>query len=142
MVRTTLASYIFFSVAHLDFESQKHTNALVLAYFLRDDNHVALIPFRTMVGSDANQLLTMVMEMQQNVQVLFDSFKPAFESLELLTAAKFIPKLSEFPQDVLVILGFINIVKLEVTAKQDHIGGENDTIGIVKHLVIISPFEA
>ncbi|KAI6590068.1 hypothetical protein MCOR06_005207 [Pyricularia oryzae] len=41
------------------------------------------------------------------------SFKPAFKSLELLTAAKFIPKLSEFPQDV-----------------------------IVQHLVIISPFEA
>ncbi|KAI6306319.1 hypothetical protein MCOR30_011777 [Pyricularia oryzae] len=28
------------------------------------------------------------------------SFKPAFKSLELLTAAKLIPKLSEFPQDV------------------------------------------
>ncbi|KAI6562299.1 hypothetical protein MCOR09_007842 [Pyricularia oryzae] len=41
------------------------------------------------------------------------SFKPAFKSLELLTAAKLIPKLSEFPQDV-----------------------------IVQHLVIISPFEA
>ncbi|KAI6438728.1 hypothetical protein MCOR15_011983 [Pyricularia oryzae] len=47
------------------------------------------------------------------------SFKPAFKSLELLTAAKLISKLSEFPQDVLVTLDFASTVKLEATAKQD-----------------------
>ncbi|TLD10121.1 hypothetical protein PgNI_06587 [Pyricularia grisea] len=60
------------SVAHLDLPSQKHTNALVLGYLLRDDNHVSLIPQRTTTGSDADQLLTMVMDMQQEVQVLLD----------------------------------------------------------------------
>ncbi|KAI6611586.1 hypothetical protein MCOR07_010215 [Pyricularia oryzae] len=52
------------SVTHLDLPSQKHINALVLDYFLKDDNHVSLIPHRTTTGSDADQLLTMVMKMQ------------------------------------------------------------------------------
>ncbi|KAI6538929.1 hypothetical protein MCOR05_004791 [Pyricularia oryzae] len=60
------------SVTHLDLPSQKHTNALVLDYLLKDDNHVSLIPHRTTTGSDADQLLTMVMKMQQEVQVLLD----------------------------------------------------------------------
>lgn len=81
------------------------------------------------------------------------SFKPAFKSLELLTAAKLIPKLSEFPQDVLVTLDFASTVELEATAKQDQYlrpvqwvltstGGADRTSSIVQHLVIISPFEA
>ncbi|KAI6353477.1 hypothetical protein MCOR32_010878 [Pyricularia oryzae] len=52
------------SVTHLDLPSQKHINALVLDYFLKDDNHVSLIPHRTTTGSDADQLLTMVIKMQ------------------------------------------------------------------------------
>ncbi|KAI6562298.1 hypothetical protein MCOR09_007841 [Pyricularia oryzae] len=52
------------SVTHLDLPSQKHTNALVLDYLLKDDNHVSLIPHRTTTGSDADQLFTMVMKMQ------------------------------------------------------------------------------
>ncbi|KAI6298480.1 hypothetical protein MCOR33_005373 [Pyricularia grisea] len=80
------------------------------------------------------------------------SFKPAFESLELLTAAKLIPKLSEFPQDVLVTRDFARTVELEATAKQDQYlrpvqwvltsTGGDDRSGTVKHLVIVSPFEA
>ncbi|KAI6451532.1 hypothetical protein MCOR17_009703 [Pyricularia oryzae] len=81
------------------------------------------------------------------------SFKPAIESLELLTAAKLMPKLSEFPQDVLVTLDFASTVELEATAKQDQYlrpvqwvltstGGADRTSSIVQHLVIISPFEA
>ncbi|TLD03366.1 uncharacterized protein PgNI_12244 [Pyricularia grisea] len=81
------------------------------------------------------------------------SFKPAFKSLELLTAAKLMPKLSEFPQDVLVTLDFASTVELEATAKQDQylrpvqwvltsMGDGDDRSGVVKHLVIISPFEA
>ncbi|KAI6642331.1 hypothetical protein MCOR08_000648 [Pyricularia oryzae] len=80
------------------------------------------------------------------------SFKPAFESLELLTAAKLIPKLSEFPQDVLVTRDFARTVVLEATAKQDQYlrpvqwvltsTGGDDRSGTVKHLVIVSPFEA
>ncbi|KAI6327610.1 hypothetical protein MCOR29_002913 [Pyricularia oryzae] len=60
------------SVAHLDLPNQKHTNALVLGYLLRDDNHVFLIPPRATTGSDADQLFNMVMGMQQEVQVLLD----------------------------------------------------------------------
>ncbi|KAI6642330.1 hypothetical protein MCOR08_000647 [Pyricularia oryzae] len=55
------------SVAHLDLPNQKHTNALVLGYLLRDDNHVSLIPPRATTGSDADQLFNMVMGMQQEV---------------------------------------------------------------------------
>ncbi|EHA57725.1 hypothetical protein MGG_13076 [Pyricularia oryzae 70-15] len=57
----------------------------------------------------------------------FAFFKPAFESLELLIAAKLIPKLSEFSQNVLWVL--------------TSTGGDHRS-GTVKHLVIVSPFEA
>ncbi|KAL5943080.1 hypothetical protein ACKVV1_001918 [Pyricularia oryzae] len=60
------------SVTHLDLPSQKHINALVLNYLLKDDNHVSLIPHRTTTGSDADQLLTIVIKMQQKVQVLLN----------------------------------------------------------------------
>lgn len=41
-------------IAHLDLPNQKHTNALVLGYLLRNDNHVFFIPFRAITGSDAD----------------------------------------------------------------------------------------
>ncbi|KAI6407953.1 hypothetical protein MCOR23_001607 [Pyricularia oryzae] len=60
------------SVTHLDLPSQKHINALVLNYLLKDDNHMSLIPHRTTTGNDADQLFIMVIKMQQEVQVLLD----------------------------------------------------------------------
>lgn len=61
------------SVKHLDLPTQKHTNALVLAYLLRNENSVELLPSRpASIASDAEHLLTTVNSLQQTPRVILD----------------------------------------------------------------------
>lgn len=61
------------SVQHLDLPEQKHTNALVLEYLLRDENSVELLPSGDeSTGSDAELLLAVVTKMKPAVRVILD----------------------------------------------------------------------
>lgn len=61
------------SVQHLDLAEQKHTNALVLDYLLGDENAVELLPRAVeFVGSDAEFLLSIVINMNPEVRVILD----------------------------------------------------------------------
>lgn len=57
------------SVHYLDSEKQKHTNALVLAYLLKDENSVELLPPQT----NAEQLLDVVNVMEPPTRVILDA---------------------------------------------------------------------
>ena len=59
-------------VEYLDLSEQKHTNALVLGYFLRPENGVYLMSSATGATTDADHLLSSVMRLQLNVQVILD----------------------------------------------------------------------
>jgi len=59
------------AVKHLDLPSQSHTNALVLQYLLQDESSVEALPPRTS-GTDAEQLLSVVIRMQPEVRVILD----------------------------------------------------------------------
>lgn len=59
------------TVEHLDLPSQKHTNALVLQYLLRDENSVQLLPPR-MNETDAGYILSAIMRMEPEVRVILD----------------------------------------------------------------------
>jgi hypothetical protein len=61
------------SVEHLDVPTQKHTNALVLAYLLQDENSVKILGPRTAFqGSDAENLLGIVHKMSPPTRVILD----------------------------------------------------------------------
>ncbi|KAL8375542.1 hypothetical protein RB599_002029 [Gaeumannomyces hyphopodioides] len=61
------------SVNHLDLPDQKHTNGLVLKYLLQDENSVISIPPRQgSPASDAELLLSLVVNMSDKVQVILD----------------------------------------------------------------------
>ncbi|EAT85618.2 hypothetical protein SNOG_06967 [Parastagonospora nodorum SN15] len=61
------------TVKHLDLPSQSHTNALVLRYLLQAETSVELLPPRTNVnGSDADHLLSLVVQMVPEVRVILD----------------------------------------------------------------------
>jgi hypothetical protein len=61
------------SVHHLDLPNQKHTNALVLAHLMQDENSVRLLPPRTAAdGSDAEHLLSIVNRMALSTRVILD----------------------------------------------------------------------
>lgn len=57
------------SVHYLDSEKQKHTNALVLAYLLQDENSIKLLPPQT----DAEYLLKIVNTMEPPTRVILDA---------------------------------------------------------------------
>ena len=59
------------TVKHLDLPSQNHTNALVLKYLLQDENSVELLPQRSS-GSDAEQILSVIIGMEPEVRVILD----------------------------------------------------------------------
>jgi len=61
------------SVHHLDLPTQQHTNALVLAHLLQNENSVRLLPTRTAAdGSDAEHLLGIVHSMVLPTRVILD----------------------------------------------------------------------
>jgi hypothetical protein len=61
------------TVHHLDLPTQQHTNALVLACLLQDENSVQLLPPRTAAdSSDAEHLLTIVDSMVRPTRVILD----------------------------------------------------------------------
>jgi hypothetical protein len=61
------------TVKHLDLYSQSHTNALVLQYLLQDDTTVQLLEARTSAsGTDAEHLLSLVVNMEPDVRVILD----------------------------------------------------------------------
>lgn len=60
------------SVNHLDLPAQKHTNGLVLEYLLRDENEVTSIPPKDSSATDAEQLLSLIIGMPKEVQVILD----------------------------------------------------------------------
>jgi hypothetical protein len=61
------------SVEHLDLAEVKHTNAMVLAYILQDENDVQLLaPRDTSEMSDAQHLLEMVKRMVPATRVILD----------------------------------------------------------------------
>jgi hypothetical protein len=61
------------SVEHLDLRMQKHTNALVLAYLLQDENSVKKLPPRiTSQGLDAEHLLRIINKMIPPTRVILD----------------------------------------------------------------------
>jgi hypothetical protein len=61
------------SVQHLDLPTQQHTNALVLAHLLQDENSVRLLPPMTIAdGSDAEHLLAIVNSMALPTRVILD----------------------------------------------------------------------
>jgi hypothetical protein len=57
------------SVHYIDSEKQKHTNALVLAYLLQDENSIKLLPPQT----DAGHLLEIINTMEPPTQVILDA---------------------------------------------------------------------
>lgn len=57
------------SVKYLDSEKQKHTNVLVLAYLLQDENSIKLLPPQI----DAEHLLQIVNAMEPPTQVILDA---------------------------------------------------------------------
>lgn len=60
-------------VKHLDLPSQSHTNAQVLAYLLRDETSVELLPRCTNdATSDGEHLLTVVQSLESDVRVVLD----------------------------------------------------------------------
>jgi hypothetical protein len=59
------------SVQHLDLDSQRHTNALVLRSLLEDKTLPEILPHRT-TGSDAANLLLVVTGMRPEVRVVLD----------------------------------------------------------------------
>ncbi|KAF2664444.1 hypothetical protein BT63DRAFT_89804 [Microthyrium microscopicum] len=59
-------------VHHIDLESQRHTNALVLKYILQTENTLAVMPSRKAGSSDAESLLNMVTSMTPAVRVILD----------------------------------------------------------------------
>jgi hypothetical protein len=61
------------NVKHLDLDMQRHTNALVLAHLLQDENSVTLLPPRASEkGSDAEHLLKVVNNMEPPTRVILD----------------------------------------------------------------------
>ncbi|KAF2007622.1 hypothetical protein P154DRAFT_593169 [Amniculicola lignicola CBS 123094] len=61
------------NVEHLDLHMQKHTNALVLAYLLGDENAVEILPPRlASQGSDAEHLLNTINNMIPPTRVILD----------------------------------------------------------------------
>lgn len=60
-------------VQHLNLPTQQHTNALVLAHLLQNENSVQLLPPRTAAdGSDAEHLLAVVNSMTWSTRVILD----------------------------------------------------------------------
>lgn len=60
-------------VKHLDLPSQSHTNAQVLAYLLKDETSVKLLPPRTNdMISDGEHLLTVVQSLDSDIRVILD----------------------------------------------------------------------
>jgi hypothetical protein len=59
------------TVQHLDLPSQSHTNALVLQYLLQDENSVKPLSQRA-GGTDAEHILSVVVDMEPEVRVLLD----------------------------------------------------------------------
>jgi len=57
------------SVHYLDSEKQNHTNALVLAYLLQDENSLKLLPPQT----DAKRLLEIIDRMELPIRVILDA---------------------------------------------------------------------
>ncbi|KAK5263156.1 hypothetical protein LTR96_011418 [Exophiala xenobiotica] len=74
------------SVAHLDLDKQKHTNALVLEYLLRPENTVMPAPEKT-AG-----LLSVVAEMDPPVQVLLDVGAQILEFTNLEVAREWLKR--------------------------------------------------
>jgi hypothetical protein len=60
------------AVKHLGLPSQRHTNALVLNYLLKDETSVQLLPSRTHDTTDANHLLSLIIDMTPPVRVILD----------------------------------------------------------------------
>lgn len=60
------------TVHHLDFPSKSHTNALLLRYLLQEENSVELLPQRAK-GTDAEHILSVIVDMEPEVRVLLDS---------------------------------------------------------------------
>jgi len=59
-------------VEYLDLPEQKHTNALVLKYLLQPENGVHLLSPAAGATSDADHLLTCIMRLEPDVQVILD----------------------------------------------------------------------
>ncbi|KAI9824844.1 MAG: hypothetical protein M1819_000796 [Sarea resinae] len=79
------------SVHHLDLPTQKHTNALVLEYLLRDENSVELLPRGDApTGSDAELLLSTVTKMDLAVRVILDVGAQILELSNLQIAQKWL----------------------------------------------------
>ncbi|KAF2003880.1 hypothetical protein P154DRAFT_589519 [Amniculicola lignicola CBS 123094] len=61
------------TIEHLDLQEQKHTNALVLAYLLQDENSLILLPPQSASkSSTAETLLKIVNGMDTNTRVILD----------------------------------------------------------------------
>jgi hypothetical protein len=61
------------TIGHLDLQEQKHTNALVLAYLLQDENSLILLPPQSASKtSTAETLLKIVNGMDANTRVILD----------------------------------------------------------------------
>ncbi len=69
MARNDSRQVLPLSVHYIDSEKQKHTNALVLAYLLRDENSTKLLPPQT----DAEYLLKIVNTMEPSTRVILDA---------------------------------------------------------------------
>jgi hypothetical protein len=79
------------SVKHLDLDMQRHTNALVLAHLLQDENSVTLLPPKTSrTGSDAEHLLEVVNSMDPRPRVLLDVGAQVLELTNLQVAKKWL----------------------------------------------------
>ncbi|KAM3420188.1 hypothetical protein BST61_g3479 [Cercospora zeina] len=91
-------------VTHLDLDEQKHTNALVLEHILQPSNGVVLMPpAENVTLSDAERLLTLVMALDQPVQVILDVGAAVLE-LGNLEVAKTWLKMHDSTKDAAVFV--------------------------------------
>ncbi|KAF2866821.1 hypothetical protein BDV95DRAFT_611492 [Massariosphaeria phaeospora] len=79
------------SIQHLDLPTQRHTNALVLAYLLQEENSVELLPARSKSAqSDADHLLSFVSKMLPQTRVILDVGAQILELNNLQVAQKWL----------------------------------------------------
>lgn len=91
-------------VEHLDLESQKHTNALVLSYLLQDENSVELLPEIRPGDSIAETLLETVRRIRPQPRVILDAGAQVLELTNVQLAKKWL----EMSSDVIQAVVYVN----------------------------------
>lgn len=108
------------SVQHLDLSTQKHTNALVLEYLLRDENSVRILGSRAeFMGSDAENLLRVVQTMSPPTRVILDVGAQILELNNNQVAEKWLQMSDD--EHTKAVVFFSNDEELSVLDRRGHV---------------------